>query len=126
LTGYDKMLPMNSGAEAVETALKMARKWGYTVKGVEAGQAEVIVCDGNFAGRTITVVGFSSEGQYQDGFGPFTPGFVRVPYGDAAALEAARASLHGCGYPSLGLLHDRLRPRQPLTTYASPGPTSRP
>jgi ornithine--oxo-acid transaminase len=89
MTGYEKMLPMNSGAEAVETALKMVRKWGYQVKGVEAGKAEVIVCDGNFAGRTITIVGFSSEDQYKNGFGPFSPGFVRVPYGDIDALEAA-------------------------------------
>jgi ornithine--oxo-acid transaminase len=89
LTGYEMMLPMNSGAEAVETALKMARKWGYKVKGVPDGQAEIIVCDGNFAGRTITLISFSAEPQYQDGFGPFTPGFVAVPYGDIGALEAA-------------------------------------
>jgi len=89
LTGYDKMLPMNSGAEAVETAIKMVRKWGYKVKGVAEGQAEIIVCTGNFAGRTTTIIGFSDEVQYQDGFGPFTPGFKLVPYGDAAALEAA-------------------------------------
>lgn len=89
LTGYDKMLPMNSGAEAVETALKMARKWGYKVKGVPEGEAQIIVCTGNFQGRTTTIVSFSDEPQYRDGFGPFTPGFVMVPYGDAAALEAA-------------------------------------
>jgi ornithine--oxo-acid transaminase len=89
LTGYEKMLPMNSGAEAVETAIKMVRKWGYQVKGVEENKAEIIVCDGNFGGRTITIVGFSSEAQYRDGFGPFTPGFVSVPFGDADALEAA-------------------------------------
>lgn len=87
LTGYEKVLPMNSGAEAVETALKMARKWGYKVKGVAEHQAEIITCTGNFAGRTITIVGFSTEDQYKDGFGPFTPGFVTVPYGDADALE---------------------------------------
>lgn len=89
LTGYDKMLPMNSGAEAVETAIKLSRKWGYTVKGVPDGQAEIITCAGNFHGRTVTIVGFSTENQYRDGFGPFTPGFKTVPYGDADALEAA-------------------------------------
>jgi ornithine--oxo-acid transaminase len=89
LLGYEKMLPMNSGAEAVETAIKMSRKWGYSVKGVPANQAEIIVCTGNFAGRTTTIVGFSDEAQYKEGFGPFTPGFVMVPYGDKAALEAA-------------------------------------
>jgi len=89
LTGYEMMLPMNTGAEAVETALKAARKWGYEVKGVADGQAEIITCEGNFHGRTITIVGFSTEEQYRDGFGPFAPGFVTVPYGDAKALEAA-------------------------------------
>jgi len=89
LTGYEMVLPMNSGAEAVETGLKAARKWGYKVKGVPDDQAEIITCAGNFHGRTITIVGFSTEAQYQDGFGPFTPGFVSVPYGDADALEAA-------------------------------------
>jgi ornithine--oxo-acid transaminase len=89
LTGYDKMLPMNSGAEAVETALKLARKWGYKVKGVAEGQAEIIVASGNFQGRTISIISFSDEAQYKDGFGPFTPGYVTVPYGDADALEAA-------------------------------------
>jgi ornithine--oxo-acid transaminase len=89
LTGMARALPMNSGAEAVETALKAARKWGYVKKGIAAGQAQIIVAAGNFAGRTTTIVGFSSEAQYREGFGPFTPGFVTVPYGDAAALEAA-------------------------------------
>jgi ornithine--oxo-acid transaminase len=89
LTGYEMSLPMNTGAEAVETALKIARKWGYSVKKVEADSAEIIVCNGNFHGRTTTIVGFSSEAQYKEGFGPFTPGFVNVPYGDAQALEAA-------------------------------------
>lgn len=89
MTGYEMALPMNSGAEAVETALKAARKWGYQVKGVAADQAEIIVCTGNFHGRTTTIVGFSSEAQYKEDFGPFTPGFVMIPYGDAAALEAA-------------------------------------
>ncbi|MCA9987304.1 MAG: ornithine--oxo-acid transaminase, partial [Anaerolineales bacterium] len=89
LSGYEMVLPMNTGAEAVESAIKVARKWGYEVKGVPAGQAEIIVCAGNFHGRTTTIVGFSTEAQYKAGFGPFTPGFVTVPYGDAAALEAA-------------------------------------
>ncbi|UCH78884.1 MAG: ornithine--oxo-acid transaminase, partial [Candidatus Coatesbacteria bacterium] len=89
LLGFDKMLPMNTGAEAVETAIKMARKWGYSVKGIPEGQAEIIVCEGNFHGRTTTIVGFSSEEQYRTGFGPFTPGFKLVPYGEAEALEEA-------------------------------------
>jgi ornithine--oxo-acid transaminase len=89
LTGMDMALPMNSGAEAVETALKAARKWGYTVKGIPDGQAEIIVCANNFHGRTITIVSFSTDAQYQDGFGPLTPGFRIVPYGDAPALKAA-------------------------------------
>jgi ornithine--oxo-acid transaminase len=89
LMGYDMALPMNSGAEAVETAIKLARKWGYKSKGVAENQAEIIVCEGNFAGRTTTLISFSTEPQYREGFGPFTPGFKVVPYGDAAALEAA-------------------------------------
>ena len=89
LTGLDVVLPMNSGAEAVETAIKAARRWGYQVKQIPADQAEVIVCDGNFHGRTTTIVGFSSEAGYRQGFGPFTPGFVSVPYGDLKALRAA-------------------------------------
>jgi ornithine--oxo-acid transaminase len=89
LTGMDLALPMNSGAEAVETALKAARKWAYTVKGVPFNQAEIIAAEGNFHGRTISIVGFSSIPQYRDGFGPFPPGFKLVPFGDAAALEAA-------------------------------------
>jgi len=89
LTGFDMALPMNSGAEAVETAVKAARKWGYQVKGIPDGQAEIIVCANNFHGRTTTVISFSSEEQYRDGFGPFTPGFKINPLGDASALEAA-------------------------------------
>jgi len=88
-TGFDRALPMNTGAEAVETAIKMVRKWGYKVKGVPHGRAEIIVCENNFHGRTTTIVGFSTEAQYKDGFGPFTPGFTVIPYGDADALEAA-------------------------------------
>ena len=88
-TGFEKALPMNTGAEAVETAIKTVRKWGYQVKGVPEGQAEIIVCENNFHGRTTTIVGFSSEDQYKEGFGPFTPGFVMVPYGDVEAFEAA-------------------------------------
>jgi ornithine--oxo-acid transaminase len=89
LTGFDMALPMNSGVEAVETALKAARKWGYTAKGIPADQAEILVLANNFHGRTISVVGFSSERQYRDGFGPFAPGFKQVPLGDAGALRAA-------------------------------------
>jgi len=89
ICGMEKMLPMNTGAEAVETAIKIARKWGYKKKGVEFGKAEIIVCDGNFHGRTITIIGFSSEEQYKDGFGPFAPGFVSIPFGDSEALEKA-------------------------------------
>lgn len=89
MTGYEMALPMNTGAEAVETALKAARKWGYTIKGVPNDKAEIIVCDGNFHGRTVTVISFSSEEQYRDGFGPYTPGFVNIPYGDLEALRSA-------------------------------------
>jgi len=89
VSGFDVALPMNSGAEAVETALKAARKWAYTVKGVAPERAEIIACEGNFHGRTIAVVGLSSEPQYREGFGPFPAGMKHVPYGDAAALEAA-------------------------------------
>jgi ornithine--oxo-acid transaminase len=89
LTGYEMMLPMNSGTEAIETAIKAARKWGYTVKGVEKDRAEIITCTGNFHGRSVTVVTFSTREKYRAGYGPFTPGFVITPYGDADALEAA-------------------------------------
>jgi ornithine--oxo-acid transaminase len=89
LCGKDLVLPMNTGAEAVETAIKVARKWAYEVKGVPADQAEIIVASGNFHGRTTTIVGFSDDPDARDGFGPFTPGFVTVPYGDLPALEAA-------------------------------------
>jgi ornithine--oxo-acid transaminase len=87
LTGYEMSLPMNSGAEAVETALKVARKWAYTVKRIPRHRAEIIACAGNFHGRTITTISFSSEPLYRDDFGPFTPGFIVVPYGDAQAVE---------------------------------------
>jgi ornithine--oxo-acid transaminase len=89
LTNSHKTLPMNSGAEAVETVIKAVRKWGYQVKGIPRNQAEIIVCQDNFHGRTITIVGFSTDEQYREGFGPFTPGFKVVPFGDASALEAA-------------------------------------
>ncbi len=89
VTGMDRALPVNTGLEAVETALKAARKWAYTVKGVPDGGAEIIACEGNFHGRSITIVGMSSEPQYRAGFGPFPPGFRLVPYGDLAALERA-------------------------------------
>ena len=92
LSNMEMVLPMNSGAEAVETALKAARKWGYKIKGIPDGQAEIIVCADNFHGRTTTIVGFSTEDQYLDGFGPFTPGFKVIPFGDADALENAVSS----------------------------------
>ena len=89
VTGLDKALPMNTGAEAVETAIKAARRWGYWVKGIAADKAEIIVAAGNFHGRTSTIIGFSSEADYRDGFGPFAPGFREVPFGYLAAVEAA-------------------------------------
>jgi ornithine--oxo-acid transaminase len=89
LTGLDAALPMNTGAEAVETAIKAARRWGYRVKGVAKDRAEIIVADGNFHGRTTTIISFSSEADYRDGFGPFTPGFRNVPFGDLGAIERA-------------------------------------
>jgi ornithine--oxo-acid transaminase len=89
LTGQDMALPMNTGAEAVETAMKAARKWAWQAKGVPDGQQEIIACSGNFHGRTIAICGLSTEQQYRAGFGPFPPGLKTVPYGDAAALEAA-------------------------------------
>ncbi|MGB3564556.1 MAG: aminotransferase class III-fold pyridoxal phosphate-dependent enzyme, partial [Thermoanaerobaculia bacterium] len=89
LSGFERVLPMNTGAEAVETAIKAARKWAYTVKGVPTDQAEILVFNENFHGRTTTIVGFSSEEQYRSGFGPFTPGFTLLPYGDADAVAQA-------------------------------------
>jgi ornithine--oxo-acid transaminase len=89
LTGYDKGLMMNTGAEAVETAIKAARRWGYTKKGIARDQAKIIVCEGNFHGRTTTIVGFSTDPDCREGFGPFTPGFEVIPYNDTAALERA-------------------------------------
>ncbi len=89
MTGYEMSLPMNSGAEAVETAIKLARKWAYQVKGVPRHQAEIIVAEGNFHGRTVTIISFSTEPSYRDDFGPFTPGFITVKYGNADAVEEA-------------------------------------
>jgi len=89
LTGFDMALPMNSGAEAVETAIKTARKWGYKVKGIPEGKAEIIVCASNFHGRTVSIISFSTDEQYRDGFGPFTPGFKIIPFGDIHALRNA-------------------------------------
>jgi len=89
VTGFDMALPMNSGAEAVETAVKTARKWGYTVKGIPEGKAEIVVCANNFHGRTVTIISFSTDEQYRHGFGPFTPGFKIIPYGDIKALRDA-------------------------------------
>src|SRR5712692_12059163 len=89
VTGLDAALPMNTGAEAVETAIKAARRWGYRIKGIARDRAEIIVAQGNFHGRTTTIISFSSEPDYRDGFGPFTPGFRAVAFGDLAAIEAA-------------------------------------
>jgi ornithine--oxo-acid transaminase len=97
LTGFDMALPMNSGAEAVETAVKAARKWGHKVKGIPENKAEIIVCANNFHGRTVTIVSFSTDEQYRDGFGPFTPGFKIIPYGDAAALRQA-ITINTCAF----------------------------
>ena len=96
-TGMERFLPMNSGAEAVETAIKAARKWGYMTKGIPEDQAEIIVCSNNFHGRTTTIVGFSSDEQYRDGFGPFPPGFHIIPFGD---IEALRSTINATPAPS--------------------------
>lgn len=96
--GYGKMLPMNTGAEAVETALKMARKWGYEKKGIPKDQAKVIVCEGNFHGRTISIISMSTDPDSQGGFGPFTPGFVTINYDDLPALESALADPTACAF----------------------------
>ena len=96
--GYGKMLPMNTGAEAVETALKMARKWGYEKNGIPKDQAKVIVCEGNFHGRTISIISMSTDPDSQGGFGPFTPGFVTINYDDLPALESALADPTVCAF----------------------------
>lgn len=96
--GYDKVLPMNSGAEADETALKLCRRWGYDVKGIPVDQAKIIVCDNNFHGRTITIVTLSNDPSSYAGFGPFTPGFVRIPYDDIPALEEALKDPNVAGF----------------------------
>jgi ornithine--oxo-acid transaminase len=96
--GYDKVLPMNSGAEAVETALKLTRRWGYAVKGIPDGQAKIIVCDGNFHGRTTTIISFSSDPSAYEAFGPLTPGFITVPYNNLAALEQALQDENVAGF----------------------------
>lgn len=96
--GYDKVLPMNSGAEAVETALKLARRWGYTVKGVEDNKAKIIVCDGNFHGRTINIISFSNDPDSNKDFGPYTPGYEIIPYNDIKALELALQDKNVVGF----------------------------
>ena len=96
--GFDKVLPMNTGAEAVETAIKIARKWGYEVKGVNENDAVIVVCEGNFHGRTTTIVSFSNDPDARKNFGPFTPGFVSIPYDDTAALEFALQNKNVIGF----------------------------
>jgi ornithine--oxo-acid transaminase len=96
--GFDKVLPMNTGAEAVETAIKLCRKWGYEKKGVSENNAQIIVCENNFHGRTTTIVSFSNDPDAQQNFGPFTPGFIRIPYDDIAALEIALKSENVVGF----------------------------
>ena len=96
--GYDKVLPMNTGAEADETALKLCRKWAYTKKGIPDGQAKIIVCEGNFHGRTITIVSLSTDPDSYGGFGPYTPGFVKIPYNDIPALEKALEDPYIAGF----------------------------
>lgn len=96
--GYDRMLPMNTGAEAVETALKMARKWAYEKKGIAPGRARIVVCEGNFHGRTITVISMSTDPESQGGFGPFTPGFTVIPYDDIPALRKALEDPEVCAF----------------------------
>src|SRR5690606_13024337 len=97
LCGMEMVLPMNTGAEAVETAIKAARRYGYEIKGIPNDQAEIIVCANNFHGRTTTIVGFSSDAAYRENFGPFTPGFVIIPFGDLDALKAA-INPNTCGF----------------------------
>lgn len=96
--GFDRLLPMNTGAEGVETAIKLCRKWAYEKKGIEPNQAVIVVCDGNFHGRTTTIVSFSNDPDARNNFGPFTPGFVSVPYNDAAALEKALSQKNVAGF----------------------------
>ncbi|WP_418535709.1 ornithine--oxo-acid transaminase [Odoribacter laneus] len=96
--GYDKVLPMNTGAEADETALKLCRKWAYMKKGIPDGEAKIIVCDGNFHGRTITIVSLSNDPESYGGYGPFTPGFIRIPYNDIPALGKALEDPHVAGF----------------------------
>lgn len=96
--GYDKVLPMNTGAEADETALKLCRKWAYKKKGIKDNEAKIIVCDGNFHGRTITIVSMSNDPDSYAGYGPFTPGFIRIPYNDLAALERELADPNVAGF----------------------------
>ncbi|HEV2482015.1 MAG TPA: ornithine--oxo-acid transaminase [Puia sp.] len=96
--GYDKVLPMNTGVEAVETALKLCRRWGYQVKGIPEGKAKIVVCAGNFHGRTTTVISFSTDPDSKSGFGPYTPGFVIIPYNDTSALARALEDPHVAGF----------------------------
>jgi ornithine--oxo-acid transaminase len=96
--GFDKVLPMNTGAEAVETAIKLCRKWAYEKKGINENDAQIIVCEGNFHGRTTTIISFSSDPDASKNFGPYTPGFVRIPYDDTEALEKALQQPNVAGF----------------------------
>ena len=98
LFGYDKVLPMNTGVEAVETALKLCRRWGYVVKGIKDGEAKIIVCENNFHGRTSTVISFSTDPSSYAGFGPYMPGFIKIPYNDLDALENALQDHNVAGF----------------------------
>ena len=124
LCGKDMVLPMNTGAEAVESAIKVARAWGYRVKGVEHDRAKIIVADGNFHGRTTTIISFCNDPDARADFGPYTPGFVSVPYGDAAALEAAMANEEWgrdvvARRPSLWRISSRVKTSSPWETRKS-------
>jgi len=98
LFGFDKILPMNTGAEAVETALKLCRKWGYEVKGIAENEGKIIVCENNFHGRTTTIISFSNDEDARKNFGPYTPGFIKIPYNDVDALEKALEDKNVAGF----------------------------
>ena len=124
--GYDKVLPMNSGAEAVETALKLCRKWAYEKKGVAANQAKIITCAENFHGRTTTIVSFSTDPDSKGGFGPYTPGFEVIPYNDLDALEQALEDPNVAGFMAEPIQGEAGVNPQPTITSTAPPPSARP